>query len=86
MLRVLMILVPLGLSVYAFIDCLSTDEKEIRLLPKPLWAILVLIFPLVASLSWLIAGKDRQAARRGWIAPDDNPDFLNSLGDTPPKA
>ncbi|OON78378.1 PLD nuclease N-terminal domain-containing protein [Streptomyces tsukubensis] len=88
MLRVLMILVPLALSIYAFIDCVTTDEKEIRYIPKPLWAILVLLFPLVGSVSWLIVGKDRTAVagpsargRGGWIAPDDNPDFLKSLKD-----
>ncbi|MFD5427072.1 PLD nuclease N-terminal domain-containing protein [Streptomyces sp. NPDC127084] len=85
MFRVLMFLVPLALSIYAFIDCISTDEKQIRYIPKPIWAILVLLFPLVGSVSWLIAGKNRagrQPARRGgWVAPDDNPDFLKSLGD-----
>ncbi|MYV55529.1 PLD nuclease N-terminal domain-containing protein [Streptomyces sp. SID3212] len=86
MLRVLMILVPLGLSIYAFIDCLTTDEQDVRYLPKPVWAILVLLFPLVGSISWLIAGRDRRvtgaAGRRGgWVAPDDNPEFLNSLKD-----
>ena len=91
MLRVLMILVPLALSIYAFIDCITTDEKDIKHIPKPLWAILVLLFPLVGSISWLIVGKDRATAgpgplagRRsggGWVAPDDNPDFLKSLKD-----
>ncbi|MFD7229977.1 PLD nuclease N-terminal domain-containing protein [Streptomyces sp. NPDC059881] len=85
MLRVLMFLVPLALSIYAFIDCISTDEKEIRYIPKPIWAILVLLFPLVGSISWLIAGKERatpRPARRGdWVAPDDNPDFLKSLNE-----
>ncbi|MEU1081488.1 PLD nuclease N-terminal domain-containing protein [Streptomyces sp. NPDC005908] len=91
MLRVLMFLVPLALSVYAFIDCISTKDEDIRHMPKPLWAILVLLFPLVGSISWLIAGKKRQPAdaggsawggsggRRQWVAPDDNPDFLKSL-------
>jgi hypothetical protein len=92
MLRVLMFVVPLALSVYAFIDCISTDERDIRHMPKPLWAILVLLFPLVGSISWLIAGKKRTLAADGWsgvrggggrsrqwIAPDDNPDFLKSL-------
>ncbi|TPQ22304.1 PLD nuclease N-terminal domain-containing protein [Streptomyces sporangiiformans] len=85
MLRVLMVLVPLALSIYAFIDCISTDEKEIRYIPKPLWAILVLLFPLVGSISWLLVGKDRTARRAaggrpgGWVAPDDNPEFLKSL-------
>ncbi|MGW4024318.1 PLD nuclease N-terminal domain-containing protein [Streptomyces sp. NPDC005009] len=93
MLRVLMFLVPLALSVYAFIDCISTKDDDIRHMPKPLWAILVLLFPLVGSISWLIAGKKRHPAGgtagsawsrgggggRQWVAPDDNPDFLKSL-------
>lgn len=92
MLRVLMILVPLALSIYAFIDCITTDEKEIRYIPKPLWAILVLLFPLVGSISWLIVGKVRTPStggvsrRGGWVAPDDNPEFLKSLKDDKPAA
>ncbi|MFI6699226.1 PLD nuclease N-terminal domain-containing protein [Streptomyces sp. NPDC050509] len=83
MLRVLMILVPLGLSIYAFIDCITTEEKEVKYLPKPIWAILVLLFPLVGSVAWLIVGRERTATVRGggWVAPDDNPDFLKSLKD-----
>ncbi|MEZ3180017.1 PLD nuclease N-terminal domain-containing protein [Streptomyces pimonensis] len=96
MLRVLMFLVPLALSVYAFIDCISTKDDDIRHMPKPLWAILVLLFPLVGSVSWLIAGKKRRPAggagptrgrgggRQQWVAPDDNPDFLKSLGEDKP--
>jgi hypothetical protein len=95
MLRVLMILVPLALSIYAFIDCITTKEQDVRHIPKPLWAILILLFPLVGSISWLIVGRDRSSAaggrigggssRRfgrssgGWVAPDDNPEFLKSL-------
>lgn len=85
MLRVLMILVPLALSIYAFIDCITTDEKDIRHIPKPIWAILVLLFPLVGSIAWLIVGRKPTAGigsagrRGGWVAPDDNPDFLKSL-------
>ncbi|NBM15416.1 PLD nuclease N-terminal domain-containing protein [Streptomyces sp. GC420] len=89
MLRVLMILVPLALSVFAFIDCITTDEKDVRWMPKPLWAILVLLFPLAGSISWLLVGRDRTRGaagpgRRGgggWVAPDDNPEFLRSLDD-----
>ncbi|KUJ65871.1 hypothetical protein ACZ90_42650 [Streptomyces albus subsp. albus] len=87
MLRVLLILVPLALSIYAFIDCLTTDEQDVRYIPKPIWAILVLLFPVVGSISWLIAGRKRTpiggapgGRRGGWVAPDDNPEFLNSLG------
>ncbi|ELP63928.1 PLD nuclease N-terminal domain-containing protein [Streptomyces turgidiscabies] len=87
MLRVLLILVPLALSIYAFIDCVTTQEKDVRFMPKPVWAILILLFPLVGSVSWLIIGRDRATAQRlggaggQWIAPDDNPEFLKSLKD-----
>lgn len=90
MLRVLLILVPLALSIYAFIDCITTDEQEVRYLPKPIWAILVLLFPVVGSISWLVVGKQRDVTagaggrargRREWVAPDDNPEFLKSLGE-----
>ncbi|KUN26609.1 hypothetical protein AQJ23_15770 [Streptomyces antibioticus] len=90
MLRVLMFLVPLALSIYAFIDCISTQDEDVRHMPKPLWAILVLLFPIVGSISWMIAGKKRSLAAEGWagaraghsqrwVAPDDNPEFLKSL-------
>jgi len=88
MLRVLIILVPLALSIYAFIDCVTTQEKDVRFMPKPVWAILILLFPLVGSVSWLIIGRDRAtsqrmggASGRQWVAPDDNPEFLKSLKD-----
>ncbi|MCF2435119.1 PLD nuclease N-terminal domain-containing protein [Streptomyces thinghirensis] len=90
-----MFLVPLALSVYAFIDCIARRTPTSATSPKPLWAILVLLFPLVGSISWLIAGKKRQAAgaspwqgggRRQFVAPDDNPEFLKSLGDQPGDA
>ena len=35
MLRVLLILVPLALSIYAFIDCVTTQEEDVRFMPKP---------------------------------------------------
>jgi hypothetical protein len=87
MLRVLMILVPLALSIYAFIDCITTAEEDVRHIPKPLWAILILLFPLVGSISWLAVGQERNLRRAGpgphrgggWVAPDDNPEFLKSL-------
>ncbi|WP_189151194.1 PLD nuclease N-terminal domain-containing protein [Streptomyces lacrimifluminis] len=88
MLRVLLILVPLALSIYAFIDCVTTQEKDVRFMPKPVWAILILLFPLVGSISWLIIGRNRATSRRiggasggQWVAPDDNPEFLKSLKD-----
>ncbi|MEU3606472.1 PLDc N-terminal domain-containing protein [Streptomyces sp. NPDC035033] len=85
MLRALMFLLPLALLIYAFIDCLNTPEDEVKHLPKVVWVLVVLLFPLVGSVGWLATGKERRRAgsrggRGGWVAPDDNPEFLKSLG------
>ncbi|MET7297888.1 PLD nuclease N-terminal domain-containing protein [Embleya sp. NPDC005575] len=93
MLRVLMILVPLALDIYAFIDCLTTDERKVRGLPKLAWVFLILLFPLFGAIGWLIAGREKSSQVAGGggafgfggrgqgrqLAPDDNPEFLASL-------
>ncbi|MFE6223546.1 MULTISPECIES: PLD nuclease N-terminal domain-containing protein [unclassified Streptomyces] len=92
MLRALMILLPLALTIYAFIDCLNTPEDEVKHLPKVVWVIIILLFWVVGPVVWLFAGKARHTPARGgrggwggrgggWVAPDDNPEFLKSLGD-----
>ncbi|NUK34858.1 PLDc_N domain-containing protein [Streptomyces lunaelactis] len=95
MLRYLPFLLMLALTIYAFIDCLNTPEEEVKHLPKVVWVLIILIFTIVGPVVWLFAGKRRQgspaggargaAGRRGWVAPDDNPDFLRSLKDEDKK-
>ncbi|MET8578017.1 PLD nuclease N-terminal domain-containing protein [Streptomyces sp. NPDC005012] len=96
MLRILPLLLVLALTIYAFIDCLNTPEEDVRVLPKPVWALVILLLgtALIGPVAWLVAGKVRHGAgaegrspgmrggrRRRFVAPDDNPDFLKSLGD-----
>ncbi|WP_151771866.1 PLD nuclease N-terminal domain-containing protein [Streptomyces abyssomicinicus] len=101
MLRILPLLLVLALTIYAFIDCLNTPEEDVRVLPKPVWALVILLLgtALIGPVAWLIAGKVRHGAgggagaedgsprprggqrRQRFVAPDDNPDFLKSLGD-----
>ncbi|QKW20068.1 PLDc_N domain-containing protein [Kitasatospora sp. NA04385] len=69
MLRVVPVVALLALWVWAFIDCLTTPEDEVRHLPKVGWVIVVLFFPLVGSIAWLVAGRDRTGARRGPFRP-----------------
>ncbi|MFG3349614.1 PLD nuclease N-terminal domain-containing protein [Streptomyces sp. NPDC048018] len=88
MLRALLFILPLALMIYAFIDCLNTPEEEVKHLPKPVWAIVILLFSVVGAIGWIAAGKERAPRSRrgagGWVAPDDNPEFLKSLGDDAP--
>ncbi|MFB7518203.1 PLD nuclease N-terminal domain-containing protein [Streptomyces sp. NPDC056144] len=89
MLRALMYILPLALTIYAFIDCLNTPEEDTKHLPKVVWVIIILLFWFVGPIVWLFAGKRRRAAPAGgfrggskgggWVAPDDNPEFLKSL-------
>ncbi|PRH80796.1 hypothetical protein C6N75_02200 [Streptomyces solincola] len=90
MLRALMFILPLALTIYAFIDCLNTPEEEVKHLPKVAWVFIILLFWIVGAVVWLVAGRRRGDAPRiagggragrggGWVAPDDNPEFLKSL-------
>ena len=91
MLRYLPFLLIIAVWIYSFIDVLNTPEKEVRKLPKLAWVFIVLLFGqvLVGPVAWFVAGRPRKNApygavrpqERRWVAPDDNPDFLNSLKD-----
>lgn len=47
----------LGLTIFAVVDVITTDEGSVRNLPKMMWLLLVLLFPLVGSIAWLVAGR-----------------------------
>ena len=80
--RVLLTLITVGITIYAFLDCLRCTEEEVRNLPRPLWMLVTLV-PLVGGLAWLVSGRPA-AGRPGGLpvrplAPDDDPEFLRSL-------
>ena len=50
-------LVVLGLWIFCLFDVISTDEYACRNLSKTWWLILVLFFPLIGSIVWLVAGR-----------------------------
>ncbi|MCM2578312.1 PLD nuclease N-terminal domain-containing protein [Streptomyces meridianus] len=87
MLRYLPFLLVLALWIYTFIECLNTPEDEVRKLPKIAWVFIILLFGqvLIGPVAWIAVGRPRRTSpggrsvRRQWVAPDDNPDFLDSL-------
>ncbi|WP_326797702.1 PLDc N-terminal domain-containing protein [Streptomyces sp. NBC_01808] len=94
MLRYLPLIVLLGVVIYALIDCATTKKEDAKHLPKIVWLLLIVLFPLLGSIGWLIAGRNRRrlppggsgggtggGRRSTWVAPDDNPEFLKKLGD-----
>lgn len=80
-----MVLVPLGLTLYALIDCIRTDDSQIKGLPKLVWVLIVVLLWVVGPLAWIFAGRDRswelpeRSAPPRQVAPDDDPDFLRDL-------
>lgn len=59
MLRVLLFVLPLIVSIYAVVDCIQTDESDVRGLPKPFWVLIILFFPLAGAAAWFLAGRPR---------------------------
>ncbi len=55
-------LIVLALWIFCVLDVISTNEDACRNLGKTLWIILVLFFPLVGSIAWLVAGRPQSTA------------------------
>jgi hypothetical protein len=88
--RLLLYAVPTVIVLYSLIDALQSRRDEVRLLPKWLWLIVILVVPLLGAFAWLYAGRPSRATlsgsgsvdvRRGPLAPDDDPTFLRTLDD-----
>jgi Phospholipase_D-nuclease N-terminal len=67
---ILFALADLALLVIALIDCLSTDEYEIRALPKVVWVFIILLFSPLGGIAWFVAGRpQRDPAKRAQWRP-----------------
>ena len=92
MARVLLVLAILAATIFCVIDCIKSEEHEVRNLPKIVWVLLILIAPIVGSAAWFIAGRPRRerqvtgpprvAPPRRPSGPDDDPMFLAGLDRT----
>jgi hypothetical protein len=84
-------LATLVLWLYCLFDVITTPDEVCRNLPKIVWLLVVLLFPLVGSIVWLVAGRPQTARtsarpstypeydRPGRFAatnPDDDEEFL----------
>jgi hypothetical protein len=84
------------LVVLALISCLSAESGEVRALPRGVWIIIILLFPIVGSIAYFAVGRPVRAtaaptwragggfpeATRPRPAPDDDPAFLRQLDES----
>ncbi len=72
----------IGFWVYAVVDCVLTDARRARGIPKPAWVVVIIVLNVIGGVLWFVIGKDR-TANRGAVrldqAPDDDPAFLRGL-------
>ncbi len=96
--RIVLLALVAFATIYALVDCIQTDSRLVRIMPKPVWLLVVLI-PVLGPIFWLVTGRvDARGGRglsRGGTSrrgpsrptgprgPDDDPDFLRKL--RPPK-
>jgi hypothetical protein len=62
--RFLPVIVEIGLLVYCLIDCVQSPEGDVRNLPKTVWIFLIILLPIVGSVTWLVAGRPQTTGRR----------------------
>jgi len=55
--EVLPYFVEVGLLVYCLIDCVQSNEGQIRNLSKTGWVILIIVVPIIGGVAWLVAGR-----------------------------
>lgn len=90
MIRVIGAVAVLAFTIYCVVDIAQTDDDRVRGLPKILWVLLALLFPLAGGAAWLVAGRPvsiidtilgqrRGGPPTGPLGPDDDPDFLKGL-------
>jgi hypothetical protein len=73
--EVLLGIVSFALWVFCLVDVIGTPTDRASNLPKVAWVLLILFFPLVGSIAWLVAGRPESAAARRSAYERETPGF-----------
>ncbi|MEE6282557.1 PLD nuclease N-terminal domain-containing protein [Georgenia sunbinii] len=65
--RYLPFILILALTIYALVDCVRNDDSDMPVaLPKGVWLLLIVLFPAIGPITWLVVSRaSRQTAREG---------------------
>jgi hypothetical protein len=56
-LALLLTVASIAFWVYVLFDVIGSDAERIRLLPKPAWAVIVLLLPKIGAALWFVLGR-----------------------------
>ncbi len=80
--RVVLVALVVFATIYALVDCLYTDRRRVRIMPKSVW-LLVCLIPVLGPIMWLVAGTDGRPAGGLGLGPKQRPG--TGRGPTPPR-
>ena len=63
-LELLLGVVTFALWVYCLVSAISAPSSSIRNLPRVAWIVIILFFPLIGSIAWLVAGRPQDGVAR----------------------
>jgi hypothetical protein len=84
MVRAILILLPLVLTLFTFVDCAMRDDSQIKKIPKWGWLLVILFLQPIGGIVYLVIGRVRKLrgpkpGKKRILPPDDDPDFLRSI-------
>ncbi|WP_299038117.1 PLD nuclease N-terminal domain-containing protein [uncultured Pseudokineococcus sp.] len=86
MLRAVVVLLAVGLAVYAVLDVLRSRDEEISVLGRTSWVVISVVLPVLGPVLWITVGRQRAGGGGGGggrppgpLGPDDDPGFLRDL-------
>lgn len=77
---VIFVVLAVVIWVVSIVDCAVQPATRHRALSKPVWIFIVVLLPVLGGILWFVIGRSRPS--HGGMtqrAPDDDPEFLNSL-------
>lgn len=69
-----------AIMIYAIVDVTISSKTQVRSIPKPLWFVVIVLFPLVGAVLWFVLGRPRRAAGPNATPPKDVVDRPSTTG------
>jgi len=86
--RVILALVLTAVMVFSIVDISTIDRSRVRLLPKAVWIVLVVLTSVLGSILWFALGRERRGQagavaapgrRPRPVGPEDDPSFIDNI-------